>query len=106
MVNRIPDNLKPEGNFVQKEPEKWYPGDRADRVIRKDNLRMEGDRQLIPFSRHEYNATCCDDGMHLKRQKFYCYNFCVRMMVPVDDGYHSCGGGILLLLRLLLWFEF
>ena len=38
--------------------------------------------------------------------EFYCYKFCVRMMVPVDDGYHSCGGGILLLLRLLLWFEF
>ena len=63
MVNRILDNLKPEGQFVQKEPEKWHPGDRADRVIRKDNLRMEGDRQLIPFSRHEYNATC-SHGMH------------------------------------------
>ena len=64
MVKKIPDNLKPEGEFVKKEPEKWYPGDRADRVLRKDNLRMEGDRQLIPFSRQEYNATCCDDGMH------------------------------------------
>ena len=63
MVNRIPDNLKPEGEFAQKEPEKWQPGDRADRVIRKDNLFMEGENQLIPFSRHEYNATCRDDGM-------------------------------------------
>ena len=64
MVNKIPDNLKPEGQFEQRQPVKWYPGDRAERVIRKDNLRMEGDRQLIAFSRNEYNATC-NDGMHM-----------------------------------------
>ena len=64
MVHKIPDNLKPEGQFEQRQPVKWYPGDRAERVIRKDNLRMEGDRQLIAFSRHEYNATC-NDGMHV-----------------------------------------
>ena len=64
MVHKIPDNLKPEGQFEQRQSIKWYPGDRAERVIRKDNLRMEGDRQLIAFSRHEYNATA-NDGMHL-----------------------------------------
>ena len=66
MVHKIPDNLKPEGQFEQRQSIKWYPGDRAERVIRKDNLRMEGDRQLIPFSRHEYNATS-NHGMHLYR---------------------------------------
>ena len=66
MVHKIPDNLKPEGQFEQRQSIKWYPGDRAERVIRKDNLRMEGDRQLIAFSRHEYNATA-NDGMHLYR---------------------------------------
>ena len=51
-MTKIPqDNLKPEGEFEKKQLVKWYPGDRAERVIRKDNLRMEGN------TAHSFDST-------------------------------------------------
>jgi len=36
------DNLKPEGAFEGREPDKWLPGERAPKVKHEDNLHMDG----------------------------------------------------------------
>jgi len=42
------DNLRPEGEFLRRSPEKWAPGEKASVVKRDDNLRPEGDFEKRP----------------------------------------------------------
>ena len=45
MIKR-PDNLRPEGNFAQKERINWAPRKKASILKRDDNLRMEGSIEM------------------------------------------------------------
>ena len=41
-VIKHPDNLQPEGKFVERVQETWAPGERVSVVKHEDNLHMEG----------------------------------------------------------------